>query len=69
MPDVGAAQLVLAGLVPQARYELQLTPNRNPGTPMWEQAVEADESGVVHLPWSGHQDARLRLREIQEESR
>ena len=36
---------------------------------MWEQAVEADESGVVHLPWSGHQDARLRLREIQEESR
>ena len=69
LPDVGAAQLVLAGLVPQARYELQLTPNRNPGTPMWEQAVEADESGVVHLPWSGHQDARLRLREIQEESR
>ena len=67
LPDVGAKALLLTGLVPQSRYELQLTPNNNPGAPMWRQAVESDESGLVHLPWDGHQNARLRLRKIQRE--
>jgi hypothetical protein len=65
LPDVGAKALLLARLVPGARYELQLTPNSNPGTPMWRQVVEADESGLVPMPWDGHQNARLRLRKIE----
>jgi hypothetical protein len=67
LPGVGAKTLLLTGLVPQARYELQLTPNANPGAPMWRQVVESDESGLVHLPWDGHQNARLRLRKIEGE--
>src|SRR4029453_2350504 len=59
LPDVGARTLLVTGLAPQTRYELQLTPNSNPGTPMWRQGVESDESGLVHLPWDGHQNARL----------
>jgi heparin/heparan-sulfate lyase len=69
LPDVGAKTLLLSRLVPGARYELQLTPNTNPGAPMWRQVVEGDESGLAHLPWDGHQNARLRLRMIQGESR
>jgi hypothetical protein len=62
LPDVAAKTLVLSGLAPLARYDLQLTPNSNPGAPMWRQAVEADESGLVHLAWDGRRNARLRLR-------
>jgi hypothetical protein len=69
LPDVGAKALLLTGLVPRARYDLQLTPNANPGAPMWRQVVDADESGLVHLPWEGHRNARLRLRKIQENPR
>jgi hypothetical protein len=69
LPDVGAKTLLLSRLVPGARYELQLTPNSNPGAPQWRQVVEADESGLAPLPWDGHQNARLRLRKIQEERR
>jgi heparin/heparan-sulfate lyase len=67
LPDVGAKTLLLTRLVPGARYELQLTPNSNPGAPMWRQVVESDESGLAHLAWDGHRNARLRLRRIQEE--
>jgi len=69
LPDVGAKALLLTRLVPGARYDLQLTPNTNPGAPMWRQEVEADESGLAQLPWDGHRNARLRLRKIQEERR
>jgi hypothetical protein len=66
---VAAKTLLLSRLVPGARYELQLTPNPNPGGPMWREVVEADESGLAHLRWDGHQNARLRLRRIQGENR
>jgi len=66
LPDVGAKALLLSRLVAGARYELQLTPNSNPGTPMWRQVVEGDESGLAYLPWEGHRNARLRLRKIEE---
>ena len=69
LPDVGAKALLLSRLAPGARYELQLTPNTNPGAPMWRQVVEADESGLAHLPWDGRRNARLRLRKIQGENR
>jgi len=66
LPDVGAKALLLSRLVAGARYELQLTPNSNPGTPMWRQVVEGDESGLAYLPWEGHRNARLQLRKIEE---
>ena len=69
LPDVSVKALLLTRLVPGARYDLQLTQNTNPGAPMWRQEVEADESGLVSLPWDGHRNARLRLRKIQEEGR
>ena len=69
LPDVAATLLIVSGLVPQARYELQLTPNSNPGAPLWRQVAEADEHGLVHLPWSEHKNARLRLRRIEEAER
>ena len=69
LPDVGAKALLLSRLAPGGRYELQLTPNSNPGTPMWLQVVEGDESGLAYLPWEGHRNARLRLRKIEEAGR
>jgi hypothetical protein len=69
LPDLGAKTLLLSRLVPGARYELQLTPNSNPGAPMWRQVVEGDESGLAYLPWEGHRNARLRLRKVEEARR
>ena len=66
---LGELPVVISRLAPGARYELQLTPNTNPGAPMWRQVVEADESGLAHLPWDGRRNARLRLRKIQGENR
>jgi heparin/heparan-sulfate lyase len=61
LPDVASRFLVLCGLAPNTRYDLQLTSGRAPGSPVWRLQAEANEAGVLHSPWSV-KDARLRVR-------
>lgn len=70
VPDVETTALLIAGLVPNAKYELQLTGGRANwrggiynGVPQWQQVAVADGAGVIHLPsFKGQRDGRLRLR-------
>jgi hypothetical protein len=70
VPDVLTTALLVTGLVPDAKYELQLTGGRANwrgglynGVPQWQQVATADGSGVLHLPsFKGQRDGRLRLR-------
>ena len=68
LPDLPSAFLLLAGLVPGARYDLQLTSAFAPGAPVWRAQGEADESGVVEMPWTG-KDGRLRVHRLDTEDR
>ncbi len=61
LPDVGSRGLVVAGLRPRGSYELQLTSNFAPGSPLWRFAGAANDAGVIHAPWS-EKNGRLRLR-------
>jgi hypothetical protein len=61
LPDVASRDLVVAGLRPRATYELQLTSNFAPGSPLWRFAGAANDAGVIHVPWS-QKNGRLRLR-------
>ncbi|MCA1620480.1 MAG: heparinase II/III-family protein [Acidobacteria bacterium] len=70
VPDVLTTALLVTGLVPDAKYELQLTGGRANwrgglynGVPQWQQVATADDSGVIYLPsFKGQRDGRLRLR-------
>ena len=68
VPDVASGLLLVAGLEPRASYELQLTWNFAPGSPRWRFAGEANDAGVIAVPWA-QQDGRLRLRRLEEGSR
>ena len=61
LPDTPSASLLLAGLLPGASYDLQLTSGFAPGVPVWRLVAEADDAGVIETPWSG-KDGRLRIR-------
>lgn len=68
LPDAPSAFVLVAGLVPGARYDLQLTSAFAPGSPVWRAQGEADGSGVVELPWTG-KDGRLRLHRLGDDRR
>jgi heparin/heparan-sulfate lyase len=61
LPDVGSRDVIVAGLRPRGQYELQLTSNFAPGSPLWRFAGEANDAGVIHAPWD-QKNGRLRLR-------
>jgi hypothetical protein len=63
LPDTASARLLLAGLVPGATYDLQLTSGFAPGAPVWRLTAEANDAGVLETPWSGR-NGRLRLQRI-----
>jgi hypothetical protein len=75
VPDVETAALLLTGLVPNAKYELQLTGGRANwrgglynGVPQWQQVATADGTGAVYLPsFKGQRDGRLRVRLLSRE--
>ena len=64
LPDVASHLLLIAGLEPRASYELQLTWNFAPGSPLWRFAGEANDEGLIATSWS-QKDGRLRLRKLE----
>ena len=63
LPDVASRFILIAGLVPNARYDLQLTSGFAPGSPVWSLQAEANDAGVIQSPWEV-KDARLRVRRL-----
>jgi heparin/heparan-sulfate lyase len=69
IPDVETANLLVSGLKPHAKYELQMTGGRANwrgglfnGVPAGTFVATANESGVLYVPFKGQKDGRLRLR-------
>jgi hypothetical protein len=70
IPDVDSDELLVTGLKPEAKYELQLTGGRTKtwggglfqGVHKWGATADADAAGVLRLPFGGQKDGRLRLR-------
>jgi hypothetical protein len=65
LPDVRTRSLLLAGLEPNAPYEVQVTSSFAPGAPAWQATAEAGDEGTLLLPWEGVRDGRLRLRRLR----
>ena len=65
LPDVRTESLLLVGLDPGARYELQVTSSFAPGAPVWRATGEAGDEGTLSLPWDGIRDGRLRLQRLR----
>ena len=63
LPDVSSARLLLAGLVPGATFDLQLTSGFAPGAPVWRLTAQANDAGVLEAPWTGR-NGRLRIQRI-----
>jgi hypothetical protein len=63
LPDVATRFVLLAGLAPRGRYDLQLTSGFAPGSPVWRLQAEANDAGVIQSPWDV-KDARLRVRRL-----
>jgi hypothetical protein len=63
LPDVASRFLLLAGLVPRAMYDVQLTSGFAPGSPVWRLSAEANDAGVIQSPWDV-KDARVRVRRL-----
>jgi len=69
VPDVESETLIVTGLKPEAKYQLDLTGGKTKtwggglfqGVHLWTATAETDRAGVLRIPFSGHQDARLRL--------
>jgi len=69
IPDVGTKALLITGLKPNAKYELQMTGGRANwrgglfnGVPGGNFIGSANSSGVMFLPFQGEKDGRLRVR-------
>ena len=69
IPAVDANALLITGLKPHSKYELQMTGGRANwrgglfnGVPGGNYIGAANGSGVMHLPFKGEKDGRLRLR-------
>ena len=69
IPAVDSAALLITGLKPHAKYELQMTGGRANwrgglfnGVPGGTYISTANNSGVMHVPFKGEKDGRLRLR-------
>jgi len=63
LPDVASRFVLVAGLTPRGRYDLQLTSGFAPGSPVWRLEAEANDQGVLQSPWDV-KDARLRVRRL-----
>jgi hypothetical protein len=69
IPDVETSSLLITGLKPHAKYELQMTGGRANwrgglfnGVPGINYVGSANGSGVMQLPFKGQKDGRLRIR-------
>lgn len=59
IPNVAAKALLVSGLRPHAKYEMIFT---QLGNGRWNYAGDANEKGVLYVPFAGQKDGRLRLR-------
>lgn len=71
VPDAESETLLVTGLRPWAKYELQLSGGRAgwgggvfQGVHKWQFSGAANGSGVLRVPFKGQKDGRLRLRLI-----
>jgi heparin/heparan-sulfate lyase len=69
IPNVETANLLISGLKPHAKYELQMTGGRANwrgglfnGVPAGSFIATANDSGVLYVPFVGQKDGRLRVR-------
>jgi hypothetical protein len=69
IPNVETANLLISGLKPHAKYELQMTGGRANwrgglfnGVPGGMFVATANDAGVLYLPFQGEKDGRLRIR-------
>jgi hypothetical protein len=74
IPDVETSSLLITGLQPHAKYELQMTGGRANwrgglfnGVPVGTFIGSANGFGVMYLPFKGQKDGRLRLRLLSSE--
>jgi len=74
IPAVDTNWLLISGLKPHAKYELQMTGGRANwrgglfnGVPGGSYIGSANGSGVIYLPFKGQKDGRLRLRLLSSE--
>jgi Heparinase II/III-like protein len=65
LPDVKTTSLLLAGLEPDAPYEVQVTSGFAPGAPVWRATAEAGDEGTLSLSWQDVRNGRLRLRRLR----
>jgi hypothetical protein len=69
VPDVDSETLIVTGLKPEAKYQLDLTGGKTKtwggglfqGVHLWTSTADTDRSGILRVPFSGHKDGRLRL--------
>jgi heparin/heparan-sulfate lyase len=68
IPDIDSNSLIITGLKPHAKYQLQMTGGRANwrgglfnGVPQWNSVGDANASGVLYLPFTGKKDGRLRV--------
>ena len=69
IPDLETSSLLISGLKPNAKYELQMTGGRANwrgglfnGVPIGTYIGDSNASGVLYLPFKGRKEGRLRLR-------
>jgi hypothetical protein len=69
IPDVETSDLLLTGLKPNSKFELQMTGGRANwrgglfnGVPIGTYIGDSNSSGVLYLPFKGRKEGRLRLR-------
>ncbi|HYJ46201.1 MAG TPA: heparinase II/III family protein, partial [Pyrinomonadaceae bacterium] len=69
IPAIESSLLIITGLMPHAKYELEMTGGRANwrgglfnGVPMGTYTAGANGSGVLSVPFKGQQDGRLRVR-------
>ena len=69
IPDLEMSKLLISGLKPNGKYELQMTGGRANwrgglfnGVPIGTYIGDSNASGVLYLPFPGRKEGRLRLR-------
>ena len=73
VPDVDSETLIVTGLKPEAKYQLDLTGGKTKtwggglfqGVHLWTITSDTDRAGVLRIPFRGRKDARLRLHLLQ----
>lgn len=68
LPDVEVKDLLVTGLKPESKYQLEITGGKAnwggglfQGVHLWNATADTDPAGVLRIPFGGHKDARLRL--------